>query len=141
MERAYRAVPIQLRAGREHPVDRREMAPRKSQHFSVGGMIGILDGDDSVSQLRVLVAQIARELLLGLRGPDHQNLVHAFKRVRDFIKEAMIGGRLVAAVRALAAVHALMLVMRMDYRTRLLGRRELPNGRSLMIDPYHRVIM
>jgi hypothetical protein len=67
--------------------------------------------------------------------------VHAFERVRDFIEEVMIGGRLVAAVRALAAVYALMLVMRVDYRVRLLGRRELPSGRSLMIDPDNGVIV
>ena len=72
-----------LRARREHPVDRGEMASRIGQHFSVGGMIGVLDGDDGAAQLRVFVAQIARELLLGLRGSDHQNLVHALERVRD----------------------------------------------------------
>jgi hypothetical protein len=46
----------------------------------------------------------------------------------------MIGGRLMTAVRALAAMYALMLVMRVDHRTRLLRRRELPNGCLLMID-------
>ena len=111
------------------------MAPRIRQHFSVGGMIGILYGDDGAAQLRVLVAQIARELLLGLRGSDHQNFMHAFERVRDLIKKMLIGRRLVPAVRALAAVHALMLIVRMNHGARLLGRRELPCGRPLMIDP------
>jgi hypothetical protein len=34
-----------------------------------------------------------------------------------------------------------MLIMRVDHRVRLLGRRELPSGRPLMIDPDHGVIM
>jgi hypothetical protein len=42
--------------------------------------------------------------------------------VRDLIEELVIDGRLVAAVRALAAVHALMLVVRVDDRIGLLGR-------------------
>ena len=98
-------------------------------------MIRVLDGDDGAAQLRILFAQVARELLLGLRRSDHQNFMHAFECVRDFIKEMMIGGRLVTAVRALAAMYALMLVLRVDHRIRLLGRCELPSGRLLMIDP------
>src|SRR5258706_8009001 len=70
-------------ARRKHPVDRREMASRISQYFSVGGMIGILNGDDGAAQLRVLAAQKACELLFGLRGSDHQNFMYAFERVRD----------------------------------------------------------
>jgi len=34
-----------------------------------------------------------------------------------------------------------MLVVRMNNRVRLLGRRELPSGRPLMVDPYHGVKM
>jgi hypothetical protein len=104
-------------------------------------MIGILNGDDSAAQLRVLAAQIGRELLLGLRGSDHQNFMYAFERVRDLIKILPIGGRLLTAVRALAAVSALMLAVRMDHGVRLFGRRELPNGRALMIDPDDGVIV
>src|ERR1700737_4629737 len=107
---------------REHSVDRREMASRIGQHFSVGGMIGILNGDDGAAQPRVLAAQIGSELLLGLRGSDHQNFMYAFERVRDLVKKMLIGGRLVTAVRALAAVYALMLVVSMDHGVRLLGR-------------------
>jgi hypothetical protein len=55
--------------------------------------------------------------------------------VRDFIEEVRIGGRLVPAMRALAAMHALMLVTSMDHGARLFGRGELPCGRLLMIDP------
>ncbi len=43
-------------ARREHSVDRGEMASRIGQHFGVGGMIGILDGDDGAAQWRMLVA-------------------------------------------------------------------------------------
>jgi hypothetical protein len=34
-----------------------------------------------------------------------------------------------------------MLVLRMNHRVRLLGRGELPDGRSLMIDPDDGVIV
>ena len=61
--------------------------------------------------------------------------MNAFERMRDLIKKMLIGGRLVAAVRALAAVYALMLAVRMDHGIHLFGRRELPSGRALMIDP------
>jgi len=124
-----------LGTGCEHPVDGGEMAPRVSQHFAVGGVIGILDGDDAAAQLRVLVAQVVRELLLGLRGPDDENFMDALQRVRDIVEVMPIRGRLVAAVRALAAVDSLVLIMRVDHRARLLGRGELPDGRPLMIDP------
>jgi hypothetical protein len=35
----------------------------------------------------------------------------------------------------------LMLAVRMDHGVRLFGRRELPNGRALMIDPDDGVIV
>jgi hypothetical protein len=38
-------------------------------------------------------------------------------------------------MRAFAAVHALMLVMRMDHGAGLLRGGEVPGGRLLMIDP------
>ena len=56
-------------------------------------------------------------------------------RVRDIIEIMAIGGGLMAAVRALAAVHALMLVMRMDHGARLFGGGEVPGGRLLMVYP------
>jgi hypothetical protein len=65
--------------------------------------------------------------------------VRAFERVRDLLKKMLIGRRLVPTVGALAAVHALMLVMRVNHRARLLDRCELPCGRPLMIDPDHGV--
>ncbi len=67
--------------------------------------------------------------------------MRAFERVRDLLKKMLVGGRLVAAVRALAAVSALLLAARMDHGVRLLGRRELPSGRPLMIDPDDGVIV
>jgi len=124
-----------LGARRKHPIDRRKVAPRISQYLSVRGVIGILDGDDGAPQRRMLVTQILRELLFGLRGTDHQNFMHAVECARDFIKEVWIGGRLVAAMRALAAMHTLMLVASMDHGARLFGRGELPRGGLLMIDP------
>lgn len=98
-------------------------------------MIRILDGDDGAPQRRMLVAQILRELLFGLRGTDHQNLMHTVERVRDLIEEMRIGRRLVTSMRALAAMHPLMLVAGMDYGAGLFGGSELPGGRLLMIDP------
>lgn len=117
------------------------MAPRIAQHFGIGGVIGILNRDDGAAQLRVFVPQVARELLLGLSRSDHQNFMHAFERLRDFIKELAIGGRLVAAMGTLSAVYALMLIVRMDHGIRLFRRCELPSGCLLMIDPNDGVIM
>lgn len=98
-------------------------------------MIGILDGDDRFPQRGVLVAQIVRELLFGLRGTDQENLMYAIEGVNDFVKEVWIGGRFVTAVRALAAVHTLVLVVSMNHGARLFGGCELPGGRLLMVDP------
>jgi hypothetical protein len=130
-----------LGSRREHPIDCREMAPGIGQDFSIGGMIGVLDGDDAAAQLRMFLTQVVRELLLGLRRPDYQYLVRALESLCNFIKKLVIGGRFVAAVIGLAAVYTLMLVMRMDHGVRLLRRGEMPGGRLLVIDPNDGVIV
>lgn len=111
------------------------MPARVGQYLGIGGMVGVLDRDDGSAQLRMLVAQVAREFLFALRGSHQQNFVRAIKRVGYICEEMRVGGGLVAAMRTLSAVHALMLIMRMDHAVRLLGRRELPHGRPLMINP------
>src|ERR1700722_2811077 len=100
--RAWVPYPVLLR--REHPVERGEMPARVGENFGVGGMIGSLDGNDAAAELRVLVAQKGCELLLGLRGPDHENLVRPLERVRGVIEKVPIGGRFVAAVGAFSVV-------------------------------------
>jgi hypothetical protein len=117
------------------------MAPRIGQDFGIGGMIGVLDGNNAAAQLRVFFMQVARELLFGLRRPDYQDLMCALERLCNFIKKLVIGGGFVAAMIALAAVYTLVLVMRMDHGVRLLGGGEVPSGRLLVIDPNDGVIV
>jgi len=93
-----------------------------AQYFGVGGMIGVFDGDDGLSELRVLVAQIGGELLLGLRGTDQQNLMRTAQGLGDIIEKMVVGRRLVTAVSAFAAVNALMLIFGADLGLFLRGR-------------------
>ena len=111
------------------------MLARIRQDFGIGGMVRGLDGDHRSAQRCVLGFEECRELLLGLRRADHQNLVRTGECLRNFIEKPVIRGRLVAAVRALAAVHPLMLLMCMDDAVGLFRGGELPDGRLLMIDP------
>lgn len=111
------------------------MPARVGQYLGIGGMVGVLDRDDGRAQLRMLVAQVAREFLFALRGSHQQNFVRAIKRVGYIREEMRVGRGLVATMRTFSAVHALMLIMRMNHAVRLLGRRELPHGRPLMINP------
>src|ERR1700688_508928 len=134
-------VPYPVLLRREHPAERGEMPARAGENLGVGGMIGTLDGDDAAAQLRVLVAQVGCEFLLGLRRPDHENLVRSLERLRGVIEKVAIGGRLVATMGAFAAVHAFMLIMRMDVGARLLGRSEMPDRRLLVVDPNDRMIV
>lgn len=117
------------------------MPPRVGEYFRVGGMVGTFNGDDGAAQGRVLVAQVGRKLLLGLRRPDHQNFVRALERMRGVIEKMAVGRRLVTAVGAFAVMHALMLFMRVNNGALLLGRRELPNSRLLMVDPNDRMVV
>ena len=89
----------------------------------------------------MLVPQIVGELLLGLRRSDHQNFVCSLEGVRNVIKILTIGRRFVAAVSALAAVYALMLIVRVNHAARLFGRGEMPSRRLLMIDPNYSMIV
>jgi hypothetical protein len=104
-------------------------------------VVGSLDRDDGFSQQRLLVAQISGELLLGLCGTDQQNFMGASQRFGDIIEKMMISAGSVTAVRALAAVNALMLILRVYHRLFLFCRREVPGGRLLMIDPYNGMIV
>jgi len=61
------------------------MPPRIGENFSVGGMISIFNGNNGAAQRRVLVTQVGRELLLGLRGPNYQNFVRTLERARGVI--------------------------------------------------------
>jgi hypothetical protein len=81
------------------------------------------------------------EFLLGLCGTDHENFVGALEGMRHLLKELTVGRRLVAAVRALAAVHALMLIVRANHAGRLVRGSEVPGGRLLMIDPNYSMVM
>ena len=50
----------------------RKVAARVVQDLRIGGMIGGFDRHDGFAQLRILVAKIAGELLLGLRRTDQR---------------------------------------------------------------------
>ena len=65
----------------------------------------------------------------------------AGERLRDVIEKMMIGAGSMTAVRALAAVYPLMLIFRVHLGLFLFGRREVPRGRLLMIDPNNRMIV
>jgi hypothetical protein len=119
----------------EHPVDGGEVLSRISQHFGIGGMVGTLDGDDGAAQVRMFVSQKNGELLLGLRGTDDQNFMCPSESMRHFLKKPRIGGSLVSAMSALAAMNVLMLIVRVDHGAGLLGGGELPGCCLLMIDP------
>jgi hypothetical protein len=67
--------------------------------------------------------------------------VCAAQGLRNIIEEMMIGRRLVAAVSALAAMNALVLVVRANLGFFLCRRREMPRGGFLMIYPNDSVIV
>ena len=104
-------------------------------------MIGVLDRNYRVCELRVLVAQVDRKLMFCLRRANQQDLVRTRNRLRDFLEKVMVGGGFVAAVGAFAAVHAQVLVMGVNMGVFLRRRREVPGGRLLMVYPNNRMIV
>src|SRR5450432_3556755 len=109
-----------------HPVKSGKVPARVIQDLRVGGMVGSFDRHDEFSQLRIFVAKISGELLLGLSGTNQQNLMGASQCLGDVIEKMMIGGRSMTAMRALAAVDPLMLIFRMHHGLFLFGRRKVP---------------
>src|ERR1700722_6974369 len=104
-------------------------------------MIGGFDRHDGFAQRWMFVAKIGGKLLLGLRRADQQYLMGARQRFGNILEKMRIGGRSMTAMRALAAVNPLMLVLRMHHGFFLLGRREVPGGCLLMIDPNNCMIV
>jgi hypothetical protein len=117
------------------------MFARIAQDLGVGGVIGVFDRDDGFSKLRVFVAQIGGEFLLGLRRADQQNLMGTAQGLRDVIEEMMVRRGLVTAVSTLAAVDTLVLILRTQFGFFLLGGREVPGGCFLVIYPNDGVIV
>ena len=124
-----------------HPIQGRKVPACVIQDLRIGRMIGGFDRHDGFSQLRILVAKVAGEFLLGLCGADQQNFMGAGQRLRDVIEKMMIGAGSMTAVRALAAVHPLMPIFRVHHGLFLLCRREVPRGCLLVIDPNNRMIV
>ena len=98
------------------------MPARVIQHLRIGGMIGAFDGNDRFPQRRVFLPQVARELLFGLGGTDHENLVRTRECLCDVVEEMMIRRRSMAAMLTFAAVNALMLIFGADLGLFLRGR-------------------
>jgi len=98
-------------------------------------VIGAFDCDDGLPKLRVFIAQIGGELLLGLCGANHQDFVGTAQGLRNIIEKMMIGRRLVTAVCALAAVNPLVLILGTHHGLFLFRRGEMPRGCLLVIDP------
>jgi hypothetical protein len=115
--------------------------PRKLEYLRVGGMIGIFDRDDGPPELRIFIAKIARELLLGLRRSDQQDFMGPREGMGDIIEEVMIRGRSVSAMRALSAVNPLVLILRVNPALFLFRGVEVPCGCVLMIDPNNRMVV
>jgi hypothetical protein len=65
----------------------------------------------------------------------------AAQGLRDIIEKMMIGLRFVTAMRALAAVDALVLVLRMHHGLFLFRWREMPCGCFLVIYPNDGVVV
>jgi hypothetical protein len=65
----------------------------------------------------------------------------AGQRARDIIEKVMIGGGSMTAMRALAAVDPLMLVLSMHHRFLLIGRCEVPCSCFLVINPNNRMVV
>lgn len=104
-------------------------------------MVGSFDRHDGFSELRLFIAKISGELPLGLCGTDQQYLMGASQRFSDIVKKMMIGGSSMTAMRALAAVDPLMLILRMHHGLFLCRWREVPCGCFLVIDPNNRMIV
>jgi hypothetical protein len=124
-----------------HPIERWKVLARVAQDLRIGWMIGVLDGNDRLCQLRMLVAQVDRKLMFCLRRTNQQDLVRTRNRLRDFLEKVMVGGGFVAPVGAFAAVHTLVLVIGVNVGVFLRRRREVPSGRLLMIYPNNRMIV
>jgi hypothetical protein len=117
------------------------MLARVAQDLRVGGVIGAFDCDYGLPKLRIFIAQIGGEFLLGLRRANHQNFVGSAQGLRDIIKEMMIGRRFMTAVRALATVDPLVLIRGVHHFLFLFRRREMPGGCFLVIYPNDGVVV
>jgi hypothetical protein len=117
------------------------MLARVAQDLRVGGVIGAFDCDYGLPKLRIFVAQIGGEFLLGLRRANHQDFVRTAQGLGDIIEKMMIGRRFVTAVRALAAVDLLVLIRGMHHLLFLFRRREMPGGCFLVIYPNDSVVV
>src|SRR6202158_651739 len=104
-------------------------------------MIGSLQRDDALAERRVPLSQEIRKLLFGLRRSDDQDLMSAREGRRHFLEELRIGRMSMSAMRALAAMYLLMLVVRVHEGPFFFRGCELPHRGFLMIDPNHGMII
>ena len=117
-----------------------ESAGARNQDLRIGGVIGGFDCDDGFAQLRMLVAKISGELLLGLCGTIN-NISWAPASAFATSSKMMICARSMTAMRALTAVDPLMLIFRVHHRLFLFCRREVPRGCLLVINPNNCMIV
>src|SRR5712675_1403164 len=104
-------------------------------------MVGALHRDDALAERCVFLLQEIRKLLLGLRRSDDQDLMRAREGRCHFLEELRIGRMFMSAVRALAAMYLLMLIVGAHQRPFFFSGRELPHRGFLMIDPNHGMIV
>src|SRR5882762_2594137 len=104
-------------------------------------MVGGLHRDDALAERRVFLFQEIRKLLFGLRRSGDQDLMSARESSRHFLEDLRIGRMLMSAVRALAAVQLLMMIVGVHERPYFFSGCELPHRGLLMIDPYHGMIV
>ncbi len=90
------------------------MSPRVGEYFCIAGMIGVFNRYDALAERCVFLFQKRGEFLFGLGRPDNQYLVCTGERLGHFLEKLGIGRMLGIAVRALTAMHFLVLVVRMN---------------------------